>query len=33
MEDVVHQALFFVQANGALAEMRLIARSGHQALP
>ena len=29
-EHVVHQALFFVQANGALAEVRLVARGGHQ---
>ncbi len=29
-EHVVHEALFFIQANGALAEVRLVARGGHQ---
>jgi hypothetical protein len=33
MEYVIHQALFFVQANGASAEVRLIARGGHQGSP
>ena len=32
MEDVVHQALFLFQGNGAAAEVRVIARGWHTGL-